>query len=58
MTTYYIRSRITGEIVNAVETASFDGALKACAGCIDDVYPDPDPPMAVLSRYRYWSERP
>lgn len=59
--TYYVRDRRTGgEIVNAIESSSRQRAADAMARMegADDLYLDPDPPTAVLARYRYWSERP
>ncbi|MCD6056489.1 MAG: hypothetical protein K0Q89_19 [Thermomicrobiales bacterium] len=56
MATYYMRSKKTDEIINAVEGCRspqeaeeiFDGT----------VYADAHPPLEVLQRYRYWNERP
>lgn len=59
--TYYVRDRSKGgEIVNAVHSATRERAAQALARFenADDLYLDPEPPTAVLARYRYWSERP
>ena len=61
MTTYYIRSSVTGEIVNAVEAQTRDGAtrvIESMDGGLSQYFTDDDPPTAVLKRYRYWDERP
>lgn len=58
MTTYYIRDRWSGEIINAVETDTLASATKVCESMTDDCYADPVPPRTFLKRYRYWNERP
>lgn len=58
MTTYFIREHSSGRIVNAVETSSLDRATAVCERMVGDLYPDPNPPRAVLEAYRYWNERP
>ena len=64
MTTYYIRSHKTGNIVNAVETDSFKRAQEVADALMKGrdeplgFYADPNPPLSVLQRYRYWDERP
>ena len=58
MPTYFIRSRASGEIVNAVECGDIIGAIQVCDNMEGDLYPDPHPPTAVLERYYYWSHRP
>jgi hypothetical protein len=61
VTTFYIRSRRDGMIVNAVEA---DGRLTAEKVLTPDWYPvedyflDQSPPMDVLKAYRFWDERP
>lgn len=57
MTTYYVIDTRTNEIVNAIESSRVPE--------IDDSWIDapvlrldPNPPMAMLKRYRYWDERP
>lgn len=54
MTTYYLRRDSDGEIVNACE---FSGPL-AQLNPQHGHYYDPNPPLTVLQRYRYWDERP
>lgn len=64
VTTYYIRHKLSGEIINACETQSKERAEEVCEtisqgmGGLDGFYPDPNPPLEVLKRYRYWDERP
>jgi hypothetical protein len=61
VTTYFIIDPADGEIVNAVETTSRERAQRVA----DDMIPHPmvvkterELRPGVLSRYRYWSERP
>ena len=64
MTTYYIRSHRTGEIVNAVECTTLIQACLFADGLTrskdEDLgfYADQYPPIETLRRYRYWNERP
>ena len=62
MTTYYIRDRRTGGIVNAVESSSPKAEVeeRVLSRMVDGdhLYLDANPPMSVLQRYRYWNERP
>jgi hypothetical protein len=59
VTTYYHRRHDNGEIVNASET---DLSLVELTNRfpLDRLgqYYDPNPPLSVLQRYRYWDERP
>lgn len=57
MTTYYHRRHSDGEIVNATSCDLPLAELQRrwpLAAC----YYDPNPPLEVLQRYRYWNERP
>lgn len=58
MPTYYHRRRSDGEIVNASEVSLPLAEVERRWPLADDIYYDPNPPMAVLQRYRYWDERP
>lgn len=58
MTTYYHRRRSDGEIVNASETDLPLAEVERRWPLPDDRYYDPNPPLSVLQRYRYWNERP
>lgn len=59
MKTFYIRDRVTGAVVNAVTTLRPLSDLKADPYYeTDEYFLDPDPPMDVLMKYRYWNERP
>lgn len=59
MTTYYHRRHSDGEIVNASES---DLSLAEITNRFSldrtNCYYDPNPPIEVLKRYRYWDERP
>jgi hypothetical protein len=57
MTTYYHRQHSDGEIVNASESdLSLPEISKRWPLAFG--YYDPNPPLEVLKRYRYWDERP
>ena len=59
MKTFYIRSRATGAVVNAVTTPRSLSDLKEDPYYeTDEYYLDPNPPMAELMKYRYWNDRP
>lgn len=57
MNTYYHRLHSTGEIVNASESSLTLPEISARFPLRDGYY-DPNPPLSVLQRYRYWNERP
>ena len=60
MTTYYVRDRRTGEIVNATDVDYGPAPTITADRWIDAeyLYYDANPPLEVLKRYRYWDERP
>lgn len=59
MRTLYIRDRVTGAVVNAVTTArSLEELRENPYYETDEYYLDANPPMDVLMKYQYWSERP
>lgn len=58
MTTYYHRRVDNGEIVNASESDLSLAELNARHPLGGFTYYDPNPPLEVLQRYRYWHERP
>lgn len=59
MRKYYIRDRVTGAVVNCVTTSKTLEELRESPYYENDEYfLDPNPPMSVLSKYRYWDERP
>jgi hypothetical protein len=59
MREYYIRCRATGAVVDCVTSGKTLEELRESPFYENDEYfLDPNPPMAVLSKYRYWSERP
>ena len=57
MATYYHRNNKDGEITNASETSLTLVQLTERFPLTDGYY-DPNPPLEVLKRYRYWNERP
>lgn len=59
MTTFYIRDRRSGAIVNAVTTSErmADISLDRFVDS-EHLFLDPNPPASILHAYRYWSERP
>lgn len=57
MTTYYIRRQSDGEIVNATDTDLPQAEVER-RWPREGFYYDPNPPLEVLKRYRYWDERP
>lgn len=57
MTTYYHRRLGDGEIINASETDLSLPELNTQHPLVGAYY-DPNPPLEVLKRYRYWDERP
>jgi hypothetical protein len=61
MTTYYIRDRRHGAIVDAVTTdRAIDDAVHVLASMTgaEHLYLDANPPLHILKQYRYWDERP
>ena len=59
MTTYYHRRLSDGEIVNASECdlPLVEMERRWPIAPLGRYY-DPNPPLSVLQRYRYWDERP
>ena len=59
--TWYIIDRRTNEIINAVETSTYDRAMAVVArmeGGPQNYRVDRNPPREMLEAYRYWNERP
>lgn len=58
MREYFIRCRATGLIINCVTTfKSLDELRESPFYENDEYFLDANPPMEVLRKYRYWSER-
>ncbi len=58
--TYFVIDRRSNSIVNAMATTLpiTDPTLLRGFTDAEHLYLDEHPPMAVLERYQYWSERP
>lgn len=60
MSEWYVIDERTNTIVNCVTTSGTGAPTNALRGFIDAEHLrlDPNPPLAMLQKYRYWNERP
>ena len=57
---FYVIDTKTNEIINCISSNSRERAEAVVAAMInpEELRLDPNPPMSMLSKYRYWNERP
>jgi hypothetical protein len=58
MATWYVIDTRSNEIINAIESRNKPTIDPERWMSAEHLRLDPNPPLAMLKRYRYWDERP